>query len=80
MGNDGLSDKLHVRGVNMHTLGLRRPVMYLKKRVPGEVDFWAPVFESGDGERIYTYAASARREVTIGEGQEVLASTEFGGG
>jgi len=73
LGGDGLSDKLHVRGVNMHTLGLRRPVMYLKKRVPGEVDFWAPVFESGDGERIYTYAASARREVPIGQGQEVLA-------
>ncbi|MBE2223534.1 MAG: hypothetical protein IAF02_18480 [Anaerolineae bacterium] len=73
LGKDGLSDKLHVRGVNMHTLGLRRPVFYLKKRVPGQVDFWAPVFESGDGQRIYTYAASARREVPIGGGQEVLA-------
>jgi hypothetical protein len=73
LGKEGLSDKLHVRGVNMHTLGLRRPVFYLKKRVPGQVDFWAPVFESGDGQRIYTYAASARREVTIGGGQEVLA-------
>lgn len=73
LGGNGLSDKLHVRGVNMHTLGLRRPVMYLKKRVPGEVDFWAPVFESGDGARIYTYASSARREVPIGQGQEVLA-------
>lgn len=77
LGGNGLSDKLHVRGVNMHTLGLRRPVMYLKKRVPGQVDFWAPVFESGDGERIYTYAASARREVPIGQGQEVLALQEL---
>ncbi len=73
LGVGGLSDKLHVRGVNMHTLGLRRPVLYLKKRVPGETDFWAPVFESGDGKRIYTYAASARREVAIAEGQEVLS-------
>ena len=73
LGGDGLSDRLHVRGVNMHTLGLRRPVFYLKKRVPGQVDFWAPVFEGGDGERIYTYASSARREVPIGDGQEVLA-------
>jgi hypothetical protein len=73
LGKGGLSDKLHVRGVNMHTLGLRRPVFYLKKRVPGRVDFWAPVFESGDGQRIYTYAASARREVSIGGGTEVLA-------
>jgi len=73
LGKEGLSDKLHVRGVNMHTLGLRRPVLYLKKRVPGQVDFWAPVFESGDGQRIYTYAASARREVSIGGGKEVLA-------
>ena len=73
VGEEGLSDKLHVRGVDMKTLGLRRPVFYLKKRVPGQVDFWAPVFESGDGAHVYTYAADARREVPIKDGEEVLA-------
>ena len=70
-------DKLHVRGVNMKTLALRRPIFYLKKRVAGETDFWAPVFETGDGKRIYTYAADARREVPIGGGQEVLFLREI---
>ena len=79
LGERGLSDKLHVRGINMHTLGLRRPVFYLKKRAlnEDENDFWAPVFESGDGKRIYTYAADARREVPIGGGQEVLFLREI---
>ena len=77
LGEKGLSDKLHVRGVNMHTLGLRRPVMYLKKRVPGEVDFWAPVFESSDGKRIYTYAADARRQVPSEAGQEIIILREL---
>ena len=72
LGEKGLSDKLHVRGVNMKTLGLRRPVFYLKKRVPGEIDFWAPVFEAGDGKHIYAYAASERRDVPIMSGVEVL--------
>lgn len=73
LGEQGLSDKLHVRGVNMTTLGLRRPVFYLKKRVPGQTDFWAPVFESDDGTHIYTYAADARREAPVKAGREVLA-------
>jgi len=77
LGERGLSDKLHVRGINMKTLGLRRPVFYLKKRVPGQTDFWAPVFESGDGKRIYTYAADARREVPISAGQEVIFLREI---
>jgi hypothetical protein len=77
LGENGVSDKLHVRGVNLHTLGLRRPIFYLKKRVPGETDFWAPVFETGDGKRIYTYAASARREVPIADGQEVIFLREL---
>ncbi len=72
LGESGLSDKLHVRGVDMYTLGLRRPVFYLKKRVPGQVDFWAPVFESGDGRLIYTYAVNARRQVPVSDGREVL--------
>jgi hypothetical protein len=72
LGDDGLSDKLHVRGVDMHTLGLRRPIFYLKKRVPGQTDFWAPVFESGNGRFIYTYAVNARRQVPVAEGREVL--------
>ena len=72
LGDEGLSDKLHVRGVDMRTLGLRRPVFYLKKRVPGQIDFWAPVFASGNGRSIYTYAADARREVPVTGGREVL--------
>jgi hypothetical protein len=77
LGERGLDDKLHVRGINMKTLGLRRPVFYLKKRVSGQTDFWAPVFESGDGKRIYTYAADARREVPISAGQEVIFLREI---
>ncbi len=76
LGEEGASDKLHVRGINPHTLGFRRPVYYLKKRVVGQVDFWAPVFESGDGKKNYTYAASARREVNISDGKEVLELRE----
>lgn len=72
LGEKGLSDKLHARGVNMKTLGLRRPIFYLKKRVPDENDFWAPVFEAGDGKHIYAYAASERRDVPIIAGGEVL--------
>jgi hypothetical protein len=72
LGENGLSDKLHVRGVDMHTLGLRRPIFYLKKRVPGQTDFWAPVFESGNGRFIYTYAVNARRQVPTADGREVL--------
>jgi hypothetical protein len=72
LGEGGLSDKLHVRGVDMHTLGLRRPIFYLKKRVPGQTEFWAPVFESGNGRFIYTYAVNARRQVPIADGREVL--------
>lgn len=77
LGDKGLSDKLHVRGVDMTTLGLRRPVMYLKKRVMGETDFWAPVFESDDGQKIYTYAANAFREVPIENGQEIFILREI---
>lgn len=69
-------DKLHVRGVSQTTLGLRRPVFYLKKRVPGQTDFWAPVFQSGDGRTIYAYAASRRQEVARQGGEEVLTLWE----
>ena len=72
LGKDGKSDKLHVRGVNPHTLGLRRPVFYFKKRVSGQEDFWAPVFETGDGAGIYTIAVNNRREVLKKDGNEVL--------
>ena len=73
LGEKGLSDKLHVRGVNGSTLGLRRPIFYLKKRVAGEMDFWAPVFQAADGKTIFTYAASQRREVAKAGGMEALA-------
>lgn len=72
LGEKGLSDKLHVRGINLHTLGLRRPVFYLKKRGKKNADFWAPVFEAGDKKHIYAYAASERRDVPITAGLEVL--------
>ncbi len=65
-------ETLHVRGVDNDTLGLVRPRFYLKKRVPGEHAFWAPVFLSGDGQRLYAYAASARRDVDAAEAQAIL--------
>ena len=77
LGERGLSDKLHVRGVSKRTLELRRPVFYLKKRVPRQIDFWAPVFETADQKRIYTYAASVRREVPLQDGLEVLVLREL---
>ncbi len=67
LGEEGLSDKLHVRGISRHTLGLRRPVMYLKKRLQQGEDFWAPVFQSSNGRSIYAYAASDRQEVNRGD-------------
>jgi hypothetical protein len=69
----GQGEKLHVRGVSRSTLALLRPVFYLKKRVPGQTEFWAPVFEAEDGRSIYAYVASAKREVPIEGGSEVLA-------
>jgi hypothetical protein len=73
LGGAGGPDTLHVRGVHGQTLGLIRPMFYLKKRIPGENEFWAPVFEGDDGRFIYTYAASAHRQVEIAGGSEVLA-------
>lgn len=72
LGKNGRNDKLHVRGVHRRTLQLVRPKFYLKKRVPGETDFWAPVFASIDSPRIYAYAASDRREANLNDGREVL--------
>lgn len=71
LGRPGASDKLHVRGVNPATLGLIRPRFYLKKRVPNQTDFWAPVFAS-DSE-LYTFAASARRAVPLDSASAILA-------
>jgi len=65
-------ETLHVRGVDSNTLGLIRPAFYLKKRVVGENEFWAPVFRALDRRTVYTYAASARREVRVDDGREVL--------
>ena len=72
LGAHGRTDKFHVRGVHRWNLQLIRPKFYLKKRVPGEDDFWAPVFPSIDSPRIYAYAANARRDATIDNGREVL--------
>lgn len=76
LGIPEANEVFHVRGVRSKTLALVRPIFYLKKRVPGENEFWAPVFPTNDGRGIYTYAASARREVEIAAGQEVLALRE----
>jgi hypothetical protein len=72
LGEKGVSDRLHVRGVHMKTLELKRPIFYLKKRVAGETDFWAPVFASEGEQTIYTYAANAWRSVAKTDGSEVL--------
>jgi hypothetical protein len=74
LGAPGKSEKLHVRGVNRETLALIRPIFYLKKRPQGGDDheFWAPVFLAEDGKSIYTYAASAKREVAVDNGHEVF--------
>ena len=72
LGSVGREDKLHVRGVHRNMLGLVRPKFYLKKRVAGEDEFWAPVFGSVDSPRIYAYAANARRDVEISNGLEVM--------
>lgn len=77
LGEKGLSDKLHVRGISQSTLGLRRPIFYLKKRVVGETDFWAPVFQAADGKTIYVYAVNQRRDVPKADGTEVLELREL---
>jgi hypothetical protein len=70
----GNRDRLHVRGVHKKTLGLIRPLFYLKKRPQkaGDNEFWAPVFPAEDEAAIYTYAASAKREVKLDHGREVF--------
>lgn len=73
LGTPGKSEKLHVRGVHRISLGLIRPLFYLKKRGDeGSDEFWAPVFPSITDDLIYTYAASGRREVEIENGYEVF--------
>ena len=72
MGKPGLSDRLHVRGIYPETLGLIRPVFYLKKRIEGQTEFWAPVFADEARGSIYTYAANNKREVFLAGGKEVL--------
>lgn len=72
LGEGGKSDKLHVRGINRHNLGLRAPLFYLKKYTENEERFWAPVFENGDGTGIYVSAADSRRDVPKENGEEVL--------
>ena len=74
LGAPGKSDVLHVRGVSARTLALVRPLFYLKKRPSRreEHEFWAPVFPTADGDAIYTYAASGRREIERTGGAEVL--------
>lgn len=77
LGANGRTDKFHVRGVHRNSLQLIRPKFYLKKRISGETDFWAPVFASVDSPRIYAYASNARREATIDNGREVLVLREL---
>ena len=72
LGTPGRPDKLHVRGIHRKSLALIRPIFYLKKRVPGETEFWAPVFQSHERGSIYTFAANNKREVFFADGKEVL--------
>jgi hypothetical protein len=74
LGTPGKSETLHVRGIHRKSLGLLRPIFYLKKRPEGDDsnEFWAPVFPSQDGQLIYTYAVNGRREVDIDNGHEIL--------
>lgn len=72
LGTPGAAETLHVRGVDPTTLGLMRPAFYLKKRVEGETEFWAPVFADPDGRTVCTYAASAPRRVAVSNGLEIL--------
>mgnify|MGYP001408448406 CR=1 FL=1 len=74
LGQPGQADKLHVRGVHQETLGLIRPIYYLKKRPQSDNDqeFWAPVFPSSSHAAIYAYAVNERREVEIDAGREVF--------
>jgi hypothetical protein len=73
IGVPGMSEKLRVRGVDMNSLALIRPVCYFKKR-PGEDEneFWAPIFLADDHGSIYTYAASDKREIDLSGGYELL--------
>ncbi|MEM7801527.1 MAG: hypothetical protein AAF633_20195 [Chloroflexota bacterium] len=79
LGEQGKSDKLHVRGINRHNLGLRAPLFYLKKYKDGEERFWAPVFENGAGDGIYVNAADSRRDIMKEGGQEVIQLTKLVG-
>lgn len=74
LGKPGQLEKLHVRGVHQKSLKLIRPIFYLKKRPQDsdENEFWAPVFPSDGNLSIYTYAASAKRETAMDNGQEVF--------
>lgn len=72
LGHEGLSDKLHVRGINQADLSLNRPIFYLKKYNVDEERFWAPVFSDEAKETIYTHAADNQREVKKRGGQEVI--------
>lgn len=71
-GRLDVTDKLHVRGVDPKTLGLIRPLAYLRKRVYAQTDFWAPVFLHHNGDSIYTFAANARRETPVTNGLEIF--------
>ncbi len=72
LGKQGRKDKFHVRGIHRLSLQLVRPTFYLKKRISGEDDFWAPVFCSTDSPKIYVYIANQRREARLDDGREVL--------
>lgn len=74
LGVPGKSEKLHVRGVHRLSLGLVRPLFYLKKRAESDNsnEFWAPVFPSMTSKAVYCYAASGRREVELDDGYEVF--------
>ena len=74
LGKSGDFEKLHVRGVHQKTLGLVRPVFYLKKRplTPQDTKFWTPVFPSDENDELYAYVLDKKYQVNEDSGHEVF--------
>lgn len=74
LGKTGDFEKLHVRGVHQKTLGLVRPVFYLKKRplTPQDTEFWTPVFPSDENDSLYAYVLDKKYQNNEDSGHEVF--------
>lgn len=74
LGKSGEYEKLHVRGVHQKSLGLVRPIFYLKKRplTPLDAEFWTPVFPSDENDALYAYVLDKKYQVNEDSGHEVF--------